>query len=52
MEGEEVGRRRGDSKNHTRSASYQGRASCTDGGEFLKSSSPLRETQRKQDGKI
>lgn len=51
-EGEEEGRRRGDSRNHTRSVSYQGRASCTDGGGFLKSSSLLQETQRKQDGKI
>lgn len=50
---EEEGRRRGDSRNHTRSVSYQGRAFCTDGGGFLKNSSLLhKETQRKQGGKI
>ena len=50
-EEEEEGRRRDDSRNHTRLASYQGRVSCKDGGDFLKSRSPLKETQRKRGGK-
>lgn len=45
---EEEDRRRGDSRSHTRLASYQGRISCMGGGDFLKSSSPLQKTQKKK----